>query len=78
MLEKLAFRLRLVGGSVRCATGPVIVPVLPLLLPFLESKYVHHSDKMVRKATSKLWKVSRNSYKIIKIFLQFNSSPLPS
>lgn len=54
--EKIAFRLRLAGGAVRQATAQVIVKNLPTLKTLIEPKFLHHSEKPVRKSALKLMK----------------------
>jgi hypothetical protein len=55
--DKLAFRLRLVGGATRSSQGYALVEEnLTVLKPFLTSEYTHHSEKNVRKAACKLIK----------------------
>lgn len=53
--DKLAFRLRLVGGGLRSSQG-LSPAVISTLTPFFTSEYTHHSEKSVRKAAVKLVK----------------------
>lgn len=55
--EKVAFRLRLVGGACRNATGNSIVSILETIkLVINDNKFCSHPEKSVRKATFKLVK----------------------
>lgn len=54
--EKLAFRLRVLCGSVRVATSEAIVDSLPSLLPLIGTNFLHHKEKSIRKASCKLVK----------------------
>ena len=57
--EKLAFRLRLCGGALRCCQGKVFEPEnYAIISPFFTKEYTHHTDKHVRKAVLKLIKDS--------------------
>ena len=55
--SKLAFRIRLVGGAVRGAQCGPVAAHLEALTPLLGQQFIHHSEKVVRKATAKLMKV---------------------
>jgi len=56
--EKVAFRLRLVGGACRGASAANIAPLVdPVLKPLLTSPLLYnHEEKLVREATGKLLK----------------------
>lgn len=55
--DRVAFRLRIVGGACRGSTGSTLVAQLSKLLPYTEPAFTHHTDKGVRKASAKLLKV---------------------
>lgn len=62
--EKLAFRLRIVGGCMRRATGDVLrqyweyetSSTFGLLHTFFQEQFIYHTDKVVRKAVGKVVK----------------------
>ena len=54
--DKLAFRLRLVCGAVRCAGGEAMLASLPTLRALLTPALFFHAEKKVRKAAVKLLK----------------------
>ena len=73
--EKVAFRLRLAGGALRCGTSCQIVPCLPsLLLPIVTSSvYFNHEEKSVRTAVGKLLKdLLKGATSIYPVSLQPN------
>jgi hypothetical protein len=73
--EKIAFRLRLAGGALRCGTSSQIVPCLPsLLLPIVTSSvYFNHDEKSVRTAVGKLLKdLLKGATSIYPVSLQPN------
>ena len=55
--DKLAFRLRIVGGGVRTSQG-LSAENLAILSRYFTTEYTHHSEKSVRKAAVKLVKDS--------------------
>lgn len=72
--EKMAFRLRLAGGAVRRATASQVSQCLHLLQPYLETNQLHHAEKCVRKAVSKLAKdVLRGSCSIYQQYANKSS-----
>lgn len=54
--DKLAFRLRLVCGAVRCAGAEALLASLPTLRALLTPAFFFHAEKRVRKAAVKLLK----------------------
>jgi len=73
--EKVAFRLRLAGGALRCGTSRQIIPCLPsLLLPIVTSSvYFNHEEKSVRTAVGKLLKdLLKGATSIYPVSLQPN------
>ena len=55
--EKLAFRLRICGGALRCCQGKILEPEnFAIISHFFKKEYTHHTDKHVRKAVVKLIK----------------------
>lgn len=73
--EKVAFRLRLAGGALRCGTSTHIVSCLPsLLLPIVTSSvYFNHEEKSVRTAVGKLLKdLLKGATSIYPVALQPN------
>ena len=55
--DKLGFRLRLIGGAVREATGEVLLQCIEQVYVLTGIVYTQHSEKSVRKAANKLAKV---------------------
>ena len=55
--DKLGFRLRLIGGAVREATGEVLLQCIEQVYVLTGTVYTQHSEKSVRKAANKLAKV---------------------
>ena len=55
--DKLGFRLRLIGGAVREATGEVLLQCIEQVYVLTGVVYTQHSEKSVRKAANKLVKV---------------------
>lgn len=57
--DRLAFRLRMCGGALRCCQGQSFLPEnYAILSQFYTTEYTHHTDKNVRKAVLKLIKDS--------------------
>jgi hypothetical protein len=70
--DKLAFKLRLIGGAVREATQVSILQILSKIKPYTEITYTQHAEKPMRKAANKLLKVKTISISNFVQYLHLN------